>query len=126
MLLEEELTYKIRKCIFTVYNYYGPGLLESVYEAALVQELRNIGLNVKSQISLPFIHGSVKLKAGYRLDILVEDKVIIEVKAVEKLLLVHHKQLVTYLKLTGYQVGILVNFNCNDILSSIIRKIHTF
>jgi len=120
---ENDISYKIRGAIFKVYNTLGPGLLESAYEAALLYELRNNGLKAEKQVVLPLIYNNVKLEdVGYRLDILVEDLVIIEVKSVETLASVHHKQLITYLKLSGKKLGILVNFNCVEIEKSIFRK----
>ena len=83
-----------------------------------------MGLNIKTQVSLPLIYNDIKLDVGYRLDILVEDKVIIEVKSVENLIEVHHKQLITCLKLSGKKLGLLVNFNTNDIEHSIFRKVN--
>lgn len=121
---ENELSYKIRGCIFTVYNKLGPGLLESAYEAAMVYELKKENLEVKYQIALPMIYEEIKMEIGYRLDILVENKVIIELKSVENLLDVHHKQLITYLKLSGLKLGLLVNFNSDDISKSIFRKVN--
>ncbi len=121
---ENELSYKIRGCIFTVYNKLGPGLLESAYEAALVYELKKENLEVKNQLALPMIYEEIKMEIGYRLDILVENKVIIELKSVENLLDVHHKQLITYLKLSGLKLGLLVNFNSDDISKSIFRKVN--
>ena len=123
-MTENEITYKIRGAIFKVYNALGPGLLESAYEAVLSYELTQMGLNIKTQVSLPLIYNDIKLDVGYRLDILVEDKVIIEVKSVENLIEVHHKQLITYLKLSGNKLGLLVNFNTNDIEHSIFRKVN--
>ena len=121
---ENELSYKIRGCIFTVYNKLGPGLLESAYEAALVYELKKENLEVKNQLALPMIYEEIKMEIGYRLDILVENKVIIELKSVENLLDVHHKQLITYLKLSSLKLGLLVNFNSDDISKSIFRKVN--
>ena len=121
---ENELSYKIRGCIFNVYNKLGPGLLESAYQAALVYELKKENLEIKNQISLPMIYEEIKMEIGYRLDILVENKVIIELKSVENLLDVHHKQLITYLKLSGLKLGLLVNFNSDDISKSIFRKVN--
>ncbi|MEK7225812.1 MAG: GxxExxY protein [Bacteroidota bacterium] len=106
-----DLTYKIRGAIFKVHTALDPGLLESVYEAALAYELMQIGLTVLTQVGVPVSYNDVKLELGFRLDILVEDKVIVEVKSVEALHDVHKKQLLTYLKLTGKKIGILVNFN---------------
>ena len=123
-MTENEISYKIRGAIFSVYNNLGPGLLESAYEAALSYELRKNELKVQNQVSLPMIYDEVKVDVGYRLDILVENKVIIELKSVENLLDVHHKQLITYLKLSGHRLGILVNFNSDDISKSIFRKVN--
>ena len=106
-----DLTYKIRGAIFTVFNELGPGLLESVYEAALAYELNEIGLNTKTQVHLPVVYKDVRLELGYRIDILVENSIVIEVKSVETLHAVHKKQLLTYLKLSAKKLGILVNFN---------------
>jgi GxxExxY protein len=123
-MTENEISYKIRGAIFKVYNALGPGLLESAYEAVLSYELNQMGLNIKTQVPLPLIYNEVKLDVGYRLDILVEDKVIIEIKSVENLIEVHHKQLITYLKLSGKKLGLLVNFSTTDIEHSIFRKVN--
>ena len=101
---ENDVSYIIRRCIFKVYNILGPGLLESAYEAALGYELINAGLQVKIQLALPMIYQTVKVDVGYRLDVVVEDKVIIEIKSVENLMDVHHKQVITYLKLSGMRL----------------------
>ena len=121
-----ELTFEIRGAIFTVFNELGPGLLESVYESALVYELKEKGLNVKSQVPVPVIYKGIGLELGFRLDLLVENKVIIEIKSVEFLQNVHKKQLLTYLKLTGLKLGILVNFNEDRLIDkeSLIRIIN--
>ena len=121
-----ELSYKIRGAIFSVYNELGPGLLESVYEAALVHELSKIGLKVQNQVALPVVYKDVKLELGYRLDILVENKIIIEIKSVESLHDVHKKQVLTYLKLSNAKLGILVNFNAAKLIDkeSIFRIIN--
>jgi GxxExxY protein len=120
---ENEISFKIRGCIFNVYNSLGPGLLESVYEAAMVFELQKIGLIVKTQVAIPVVYQDVKLDLGFRSDIIVNEKVLVEIKSVETLAEVHHKQVLTYLKLTGIKLGILVNFNTDDISKSIIRKV---
>ena len=120
---ENDISYIVRGCIFKVYNNLGPGLLESAYEA-LGFELMNAGLLVKVQIALPMIYQSVKVDVGYRLDVVVEGKVIIEIKSVENLMDVHHKQVITYLKLSGMRLGLLVNFNSADISKSIFRKVN--
>jgi GxxExxY protein len=123
-MTENDISYAVRGCIFKVFNNLGPGLLESAYEAALAYEISKAGLRVKSQIALPMIYESIKVDVGYRLDLIVEDKVIIELKSVEVLIDVHHKQLITYLKLSGMKLGLLVNFNTDDISKSIFRKVN--
>lgn len=121
-----DLTYKIRGAIFTVFNELGPGLLESVYEAALAYELNEIGLNTKTQVHLPVVYKDVRLELGYRIDILVENSIVIEVKSVETLHAVHKKQLLTYLKLSAKKLGILVNFNSAKLIDkeNLIRIIN--
>lgn len=121
---ENDITYKIRGCIFAVNRNLGPGLLESVYEAALVYELKKNNLEVKSQVPLPVLYEGIQLEVGFRLDILVEEKVIIEIKSVEELSKIHYKQLLTYLKLSDKKVGILVNFNCDNISENIKRIVN--
>jgi GxxExxY protein len=121
-----DITYKIRGAIFTVHKELGPGLLESVYEAALAYELEEMGLDVKTQIGLPVAYKGIKLELGFRLDILVNDEVIIEIKSVETLNNVHKKQLLTYLTLAEKKLGILVNFNESILVDneSLIRIIN--
>jgi GxxExxY protein len=125
-MIENDISYIIRGCIFKVYNNLGPGLLEPAYIAALVYELNKMELKVRTEIGLPMTYESINVNTGYRLDVLVEDIVIIEVKSVEPLLPVHHKQLITYLKLSGLKLGLLVNFNCDDISKNIFRKVNGF
>lgn len=112
---ENDLSYIVRGSVFDVYNELGPGLLESVYEAALAYELVQKGLHVEVQAGVPVKYKTVQLPLGFRIDLLIENKVIIELKSVEMLADVHHKQVLTYLKLTGLKLGLLVNFNCEDI-----------
>ncbi len=114
-MTENELSYIIRGAIFKVYNALGPGLLGSAYESALAYELRKEGLTIHCQLGLPFQYEYIKLDVGYRIDILVNNIVIIEVKSVENLMDVHYKQLLTYLKLSDKKLGILVNFNTSKI-----------
>ncbi len=116
-----EISYKIRGAIFSVYNGLGPGLLESVYEEAMVYELRKRGLNVETQKPVPVVYDGHVLSSNLRLDILVEDTVIIELKSVAEVKNVFKKQLLTYLRLTNKPLGLLVNFNTNNIAESIIR-----
>lgn len=123
-MTENEISYKIRGAIFNVYSTLGPGLLESAYEATLTYELRKMGLKVSSQVPLPLIYDDVTLEVGYRIDLLVNNKVIIELKSVDQIHGVHHKQVLTYLKLSGIKLGILVNFNSENIADSIFRKVN--
>ena len=99
------------ECAFRVHRQLGPGLLESVYEACLLHELKKSGLRFESQRILPVIYDGLKLDAGLRLDVVVQGQVILELKAVETLLPVHQAQVLTYLKLTGFRLGLLINFN---------------
>jgi GxxExxY protein len=96
---------------FAVHAELGPGLLESVYEICLVHELNKRGLKVERQVSLPVVYDNLRLDAGLRLDLVVEDRVVVELKAVESLLPVHKAQVLTYLKLSGHRLGLLINFN---------------
>ena len=121
---ENDISYLIRGAIFKVYSELGPGLLESVYEAVLIFELQKQGLDVKSQVPLPVFYEGHKLEIGFRLDLLVNDKVIIEIKSVETLSKVHHKQVLTYLKISELKLGILVNFNVDEITKGIFRKVN--
>lgn len=123
-LTENDISYIVRGCVFDVYNELGPGLLESVYEAALAHELQEKGLSVKTQVALPVRYKNTQLELGYRLDILVENKVIIELKSIDAIADVHHKQVLTYLKLSKIKLGLLINFNCKDISKSIYRKVN--
>ncbi len=123
-MTENEISYIIRGAIFKVYNNLGPGLLESVYVAALVHELEKEDLQIKTEVPVPVIYDGVSLELGFRIDILVNDLVIIEVKSVESLADVHHKQVLTYLKIYNKKLGILVNFNTDEIVNSIYRKVN--
>lgn len=118
-----EITYEIRGAIYDVYKALGPGLLESVYEEALCFELEQRGLTVERQKQVPINYKGNILKTEFRLDILVEDTVIVELKAVEEMKKVFTKQLLTYLRLMNKKVGLLVNFNTDNILESMERII---
>ncbi len=120
--LYDELTSKIIKSAIEVHKALGPGLLETVYETCLISELKDSGLKVEWQKSLPIEYKNVKLDCGYRLDILVDESVIIEVKAVAELGKLHEAQLLTYLKLSKCRVGLLINFNVK-ILKQGVRRI---
>ena len=99
-------------------------MLESVYEAALMYELKNINLDVKNQVILPVHYKDITLEVGYRIDILVEDLVIVEIKSLEELKKVHYKQVMTYLKLSKIKLGLLVNFNTDNIYDNIKRVVN--
>ncbi len=114
-MTDNELTYQIRGSIFEVYNTLGPGLLESVYEEALVFELRQRGLEVTRQLEVPIHYKGNELKTPLRLDLLVENQVIIELKSVEEMKPLFAKQLLTYLRLLDKRVGLLVNFSSTNI-----------
>ena len=104
----------------------GPGLLESAYETCLAYELGQRGINVERQKSLPVMYREVKLEAGYRLDLLVDGLVIVEVKAVDRLLPIHHAQLISYLRLSGCSLGLLINFNVRLLKSGIRRLVNHY
>lgn len=106
-----DITGHIIDCAMRVHTRLGPGLLESSYEACLAYELTQRGLRVRTQVQQPIIYDTVKIDVGYRLDLLVEETVIVELKAVEHILPVHKAQLITYLKLSDKRVGLLINFN---------------
>jgi len=116
-----EISYQIRGAVFDVYNELGPGLMESVYEKALIIELLNRGLQVENQVPIEVLYKGFDLGLQYRLDLLVNKQVIIELKSVEILLPVHYKQLITYLKLAQKPLGFLINFYTNSIKDNIIR-----
>jgi GxxExxY protein len=125
-MLYEDLTYAIRAAIFNVHKELSPGLLESVYEAALIHELRLQGLSPKNQVPIEVIYKDVNLNIGFRIDILVNDTVILEIKSVEYLHDVHKKQVLTYLKLSGKKIGFLINYNSKMLVDkdSLIRIVN--
>lgn len=123
-MTDNEITYQVRGAIYDVYKALGPGLLESVYEEALVYELKQRGLQVERQKSVPIRYKGNMLNSELRLDLLVENQVIIELKSVEEMKKVFGKQLLTYLRLMNKKVGLLVNFNTDNILMSIERVIN--
>ncbi|TPG39262.1 GxxExxY protein [Flavobacterium pectinovorum] len=120
-MTENEISYLVRGAIFKVYNNLGPGLFESVYESALFYELTKADLQVQKQVEVTIPYGEITLEPAFRIDLLVEDKVIIELKSVEDLSPIHYKQLDTYLRLTNKKLGLLVNFNTLNILNDIKR-----
>ena len=122
-LLHQELTSSILKCAYKVHSALGPGLLESAYEECLHYEIEKIGLAAIKQKPMPLVYEERKLDLGYRIDLLVEGKVIIEVKSVDALNPVHIAQLITYLKLSGCRIGFLINFNVVSLKNGIKRII---
>ena len=120
-LRENQLTEKIIGCAIEVHKTLGPGLLESAYEACLLYELVQSGLTVESQKTLPVCYRGVQLDCGYRIDLLVEKQIIVELKVIEKIEPIHEAQLLSYLKLSGCKVGLLINFN-TKLLKNGIRR----
>ena len=118
-----ELTSRILKCAYKVHSVLGPGLLEKVYEECLFYELKQEGLKVERQKSLPIIYREVKLDVGYKIDLLVENKVIVELKSVRRFEDIHIAQVLTYLKLSNCKIGLLINFNVKSLKDGIKRLI---
>ena len=116
-----EITEIIIGCAIEVHKALGPGLLESTYEVCLIHELSKRGLRVEKQVAVPVIYDSIKLDAGYRIDLLVGDAVIVELKSVDRLHPIHEAQLISYLKLSGKKVGLLINFNVKLLKDGIRR-----
>jgi GxxExxY protein len=121
---ENELAKKIYFAALKVHQNLGPGLLESAYEECLFYELQKIGLRVEKQKALPLIYEEIKLEVGYRLDLLVENKVVIEIKAIEAFTDVHKAQVLTYLKLTRCKLGLLINFNVALLKNGVKRLVN--
>lgn len=119
-----KISEKIIGAAIQVHSTLGPGLLESAYEACLKYELEKQELKVSSQIVLPVIYDEMKIDLGYRLDLLVEDSVIVELKAVNKITPIHEAQLLSYLKLSGKRLGLLINFNVILLKDGIKRRIN--
>ncbi len=120
----EEIAKAILDSAFQVHSTLGPGLLESVYEACLVHELRSLSLSVVIQLILPVMYKEIKVDSGFRLDMLVEESVIVEIKSADAITPVHCAQLLTYLKLTGKRLGLLLNFNVVHLRDGIKRIIN--
>ncbi|MBL4578088.1 MAG: GxxExxY protein [Flavobacteriales bacterium] len=118
--LVNDIAYSVVGCAIEVHKHLGPGLLESVYETCLIEELRESGLAVKSQIVVPIKYKEKDLGGSLKLDLLINDLVIIELKAVEAMLPVYSAQLLSYLKLTGKPKGLLINFHCENITNQLI------
>ncbi|MCF8370268.1 MAG: GxxExxY protein [Bacteroidales bacterium] len=123
-MCENEISYKIIGAAIEIHKAIGPGLLESAYENAMAYDLKEIGFDVRQQVAMPFIYKDVNQEVGYRIDLIVDNKVIIEVKAVETLAPVHYAQLLTYLRLSGIKLGLLINFNSKILKGNIHRVVN--
>lgn len=121
---ENEISYRIIGAAIEIHKNIGPGLLESAYENALSYDLKKMGFSVLQQVPMPFIYKEISMDVGYRLDMVVDNKVIVEIKAVETLLPVHYSQLLTYLKLSGLKLGLLINFNSKSLKDNIHRIVN--
>jgi GxxExxY protein len=121
---QNKITGEIIDAAMKVHSFLGPGLLESAYEACLVYELKKRNLNVQSQVQLPVVYDEIKVNAGYRIDLLVNRMVIVELKAVESIIPLYEAQLLSYLKLSGKQVGLLINFNVVQLKNGIKRMVN--
>ena len=126
MAFSNALSYKVIGCALEVYKRLGPGLLESIYEKALMKELEYQGIHAENQVPVQVMYRDENLGDGMRLDILVEKSLIIELKSVEEVSKVHYKQLQTYLKLTGLRYGLLINFNVDDLMEGIHRVVNGY
>lgn len=120
-----DLSYKIIGLAIDVHKELGPGLLESAYQECLFYEIKSAGLKVVKELALPITYKDIKLDHGYRIDLLVEDKIVLELKTVENFTDVHFAQVLTYLKLGNYPLGLLINFNSKILKSNIKRFINT-
>lgn len=123
VLIAESLTEGIIGCAVEVHKALGPGLLESCYEECLCHALSRKGIAFRRQVDTPVTFDGVKLDCGYRIDLLVDETVIVEVKSVEKLLPIHEAQLLTYMRLGGKKVGLLINFNVMRLANGIVRRV---
>jgi GxxExxY protein len=120
----EQVAKAVVDCAYTIHRALGPGLLESVYEICMLHELHKRGLKAERQVGLPIVYDGIGIDCALRIDLMVEDCLIVELKAVEQLLPIHRAQLVTYLKLTGHRLGLLINFNVPLIKDGIRRVIY--
>jgi GxxExxY protein len=123
MLRDEDLTHRIIGAAIEVHKQLGPGLLESTYERCLRFELQGRGIVCRTQVELPVVYRGIKLDCGYRVDVLVEERVVVELKAVEKLTPIDEAQLLTYLRLGGFETGLLINFNVLPLRDGIVRRV---
>jgi GxxExxY protein len=125
-MTQNELSSIVIGCAIEVHSNLGPGLLESVYEACLFYELKQIGLNVKQQEPLPVFYKGIEIPVGLKLDLLIENKLIVEVKSVKELQDIHTAQLITYLKISNIELGLLLNFNETRVKNGIKRIVNNF
>jgi len=123
---ENELAKIVLDICFRIHKLYGPGLFESVYEEILCYELEKEGIEFERQKAIPLVHQSIKLEAGFRADVILENKLIVEIKSIETLADIHYKQVQTYLKLAELKLGLLVNFNVVYLKDGIKRIINTY
>ena len=123
-MTENEIAKEIVDVAFKIHSAYGPGLLESVYEAIMAYELQKRGLKATRQQPIPLVHESVRMGVGFRADVIVENKVVVEIKSSESIAAVHKKQLLTYLRLTDKRLGLLINFNVELIKNGISRVVN--
>jgi len=123
-MLQEKLTSRIVLAAINVHRELGPGLLESVYEVCLIAELEDSGLEVKRQVPLPISYRGKSIENGLRLDLLIENSVVVELKAVESLLPIHQAQLLSYLKLSNKRIGLLLNFNVELLKDGLVRMVN--
>ena len=123
MLLHEKLTEAIIGAAIEVHREFGPGVLESAYERCLCRELDLRGLKFLRQVELPIVYKGIALESGYRIDLIVEDTVIIELKCIEKILPIHEAQLLTYMRLSGKQVDLIINFYVPVLKEGILRRV---
>ena len=122
-ILFSQLTGEILSAAFEVHQELGPGLLESAYQACLCHELSCRGFSVRTEVPLPVRYKNVRLECGYRIDLVVDDKVAVELKSIDKILPIHQAQLLTYLRLSGMRVGLLMNFNVRMLKDGILRRV---
>ena len=123
MLIHEQITKAIIGAAMEVHKTLGPGLLESAYEACLCHELQLRGIKFQRQVDLPVIYKGLELDCGYRMDLVVEDAVVVELKAIEQIGPIHEAQLLTYLRLSGNRVALLINFNSSVLKDGIVRRV---
>ena len=123
-MTENEISYKVIGCAIELHKTLGPGLLESVYETTLAFDLREAGLEVRTQVPMPLVYKEIEQDIGYRLDLLIENKVIVEVKSIETLAPVHFAQTLTYLKLADKRLALLINFNTKVLKEGIHRLVN--